>query len=78
MQTYIAISKSALDENLSLAMLYCPKCKVMHIDVSNSVAKLKIKCNELTILENIHFNTQTHKQPAHQFLCYTQNYKALK
>ena len=45
-QTCIAIEKSALDANLNLAMLYCTKCKAMHIDIPNSVANIKhgVKC----------------------------------
>ena len=34
-------SKSALDANLNLAVLHCPKCKVMHIDIPNSIANIK-------------------------------------
>ena len=40
-QTCIATAKSALDANLNLAMLHCPKCKVMHIDIPNSVVNIK-------------------------------------
>ena len=40
-QTCIATAKSALDANLNLAMLHCPKCKVMHIDIPNSIANIK-------------------------------------
>ena len=40
-QTCIALAKSALDANLNLAMLHCPKCKVMHIDTPNSGANIK-------------------------------------
>ena len=41
MQTCIATAKLALDANLNLTMLHCPKCKVMHIDIPNSVANIK-------------------------------------
>ena len=41
MQTCITIAKSALDANLNLVVLHCPKCKVMHIDMPNSVANIK-------------------------------------
>ena len=39
--TCIATEKSALYANLNLAVLYCPKCKAMHIHIPNSVAKIK-------------------------------------
>ena len=31
----------ALNANLQLAVLHCPKCKAMHIDTSNSIANIK-------------------------------------
>ena len=40
-QTYIAIAKPALDANLNFAVLHCPKCKVMHIDIPNGIANIK-------------------------------------
>ena len=39
--TCIATEKSALDAKLNLAMLHCSKCKVMHIDIPNSVTNVK-------------------------------------
>ena len=40
-QTCIDTAKLALDADLNLAMLHCPKYKVMHIDIPNSVANVK-------------------------------------
>ena len=41
MQTCKATIKSALDANLSFAVLYYLKYEVMHIDIPNSVASIK-------------------------------------
>ena len=40
-QPCIDIAKLALDVDLNLAVLHCPKCKAMHIDTPNSVANIK-------------------------------------
>ena len=40
-QTCVAIAKSTLDTSLNLAVMHSPKCKVMHIDIPNSVANIK-------------------------------------
>ena len=42
-QTFIATAKSALDANMNLDILYYTKCKVMHIDIFNSVTNIKYK-----------------------------------
>ena len=44
-QTSIATAESALDANLNLAVLHCPKGKVMHIDTPNSVENIKYQVN---------------------------------
>ena len=41
MQTCIDISELALDANLNLAMLHCPKCQAMYIDTPKSIANIK-------------------------------------
>ena len=40
-QIYKATVKSALDANVNLAMLHCPKCKVINIDIPNNVTNTK-------------------------------------
>ena len=40
-QTCIDIAKLVLYADLNLAVLYCPKCKALHVDTPCSIANIK-------------------------------------